>query len=188
MKQSELAAINDELNALDWDPPLRRGGAELSADGQYRYRLWRGVGGVNPERTVAFVMLNPSTADAMLDDPTIRKCMGFARRWDFGRIEVVNLFAWRATNPKDLPTVADPVGAENNRTIVERCLAADWVIAAWGTDKFAQARAREVTRTLTCNGIHLRCLKTSKDGHPWHPLYVPYETMPITYALGGMTP
>jgi hypothetical protein len=157
-------------------------GAVLSFDGRYRYRLWRAweSGALS---SVVFLMLNPSTADADVDDPTIRKCIGFAKRWSFRRLEVVNLFAWRATNPKEVLRVEEPVGRENDQTILERCLAAEWVIAAWGSEKFAVQRARLVTASLTGAGIHLRCLRKSKDGHPWHPLYVPYGTMPITYAL-----
>lgn len=156
-------------------------GAVLSADERYRYRLWREVGGTALQ-SVVFVMLNPSTADARRDDPTIRKCIGFARGWGARRLEVVNLFAWRATNPKELPHVDEPIGRENDQTIMERAIAAEWVICAWGSNKFAQRRAREVTAMLTAAGIHLRCLRKSNDGHPWHPLYVPYATMPITYA------
>ena len=181
MKQQPLADINTELNALDWDPPLRNfGGATLSLDERYRYRLWRTVG--PGARSVTWVMLNPSTADASQDDPTIRKCKEFTRRWGFDRMEVVNLFAWRATNPKELPKVDEPIGLENNETILARALASEWVIAAWGSDKFAVQRARTVTRMLTGAGVHLRCLRKSKDGHPYHPLYLPYGSMPITYA------
>ena len=158
-------------------------GAVLSADGKYRYRLWRTIG-PGPMGTVVFVMLNPSTSDASADDPTICKCRGYARSWGFQRLEVVNLFAWRATNPKELPEVDDPIGPENDRAILGRCTGAEWVIAAWGSDKFATARARDVTRMLTGAGIYLRCLRRSKDGNPWHPLYVPYG-MPITYAEVG---
>lgn len=154
-------------------------GAVLSADGRYRYRLWRELGD-GPMGTVVFVMLNPSTADAEKDDPTIRKCKGFARQWGFRRLEVVNLFAWRATNPKELPKVDEPIGLENDRTIDERCIAAEWVICAWGSDKFGQRRAREVVARLRRLDIHLRCLrKSTTDGPPWHPLYVPYG-MPIS--------
>lgn len=154
-------------------------GAQLSVDGLYRYRLWREVGG-RAMNVVVFVMLNPSTADGEKDDQTIRKCKEFARQWGFRRLEVVNLFAWRATNPKELPKVADPIGSENDRMIEERCLAADWVICAWGSDRFAARRAQEVTRILRRLNIELRCLRKSKDGNPWHPLYVPYG-MPIGF-------
>lgn len=156
-------------------------GAILSADERYRYRLWRSWG-YSPGSTVAFIMLNPSTADASTDDPTIRKCIGFAKRWGFNRVEVVNLFAWRATNPKELPHVIEPVGRENDQVILERALAAEWVVCAWGADRFALSRALAVRRMLTGAGIHLRCLRKTQGGRPWHPLYMPYATMPITYA------
>ena len=146
-------------------------GATLSDCERYRYHLWRrfGEGG-----TVAFVMLNPSTADATADDPTIRKCIGFAKRWGYGRVDVVNLFAWRATNPKELPNVLEPVGAKNNSHIFAVCRCADLVVFAWGSDKFARQRARQVRALLANVGTPTKALRLSKDGNPWHPLYVPY--------------
>jgi hypothetical protein len=147
-------------------------GATLSPCGRYRYRLWRQWDASKP--TVAFVMLNPSTADANQDDPTIRKCIGFAKRWDYGRVEVVNLFAWRATNPKELPKAAEPIGPDNIAHIVGVCTDARMVVAAWGSDKFATRRARDVSRALDDLGVKLHALKISGEGKPWHPLYVPY--------------
>jgi hypothetical protein len=175
--QPSLVGLNAELNALEWDPPLARGGATLSQDGRYRYRLWRtfGTGG-----TLCFVMLNPSTADASADDPTIRKCLGFARRLGFGGIDVVNLFAWRATDPGDLPHVTEPIGAENDDWIVDRCKAADLVVAAWGATKLpnrmVERRACEVRRLLSSAGVTLQCLGCSQEGAPRHPLMLAYAT------------
>lgn len=152
-------------------------GAVLSADGCYRYRLWRQWGDA---RTVVFVMLNPSTADATADDPTIRKCVGFAKRLGFGRLEVVNLFAWRATNPRMLSRAAEPVGCENDQTILERCLAADLVIAAWGAtqgvDQLVTRRIHVVQSILRSAGVTAMCLGQSKAGRPRHPLMLSYET------------
>lgn len=178
-RQSELAEINAELNALAWDPPLRNfGGATLSADKRYRYRLWRTIG--SGSRTILFVMLNPSTADASVDDPTIRKCRGFAQRLGFDRIEVVNLFAWRATDPKELPKAVEPVGRENDQTILERALAAQLVIAAWGATEFKNGmvtrRAREVRQLLTGAGVTVQCLGRAQNGEPRHPLMLAYAT------------
>lgn len=175
--EPELEAINAELNLLDWDPPLQRSGASISADGRYRYRLWRAWA---TGKTILFVMLNPSTADARDDDPTIRKCVGFAKRLGFARLEVVNLFAWRATDPRDLPRASDPIGVENDHTILERSLAADLVIAAWGAtklpDRMIERRVRSVQSTLRSAGCSPMCLGRSKDGHPRHPLMLAYET------------
>jgi hypothetical protein len=175
--QENLALINDELNALDWDPPLARSGATISADGKYRYRLWRSWAN---GKSLVFVMLNPSTADAREDDPTIRKCLGFAKRLGYGRLEVVNLFAWRATDPRELSKVAEPIGLENDQMILERCSAADLVIAAWGATKgvnrLVERRIREVSSLFRSAGVAPSCLGRSKDGQPRHPLMLAYDT------------
>jgi len=97
----------------------------------FRYRLSRTWDREGP--VVAFVMLNPSTADAEVLDPTVRRCVGFARAWEFGSLEVVNLFAFRATDPRDLLLAAAPVGPDNDQAIVDAASAADRVVAAWGT-------------------------------------------------------
>src|SRR4051812_17109287 len=113
--------------------PLSQRGALLSDDGLYRYRLWRIWEELAP--VMVWVMLNPSTADADVDDPSIRKCVGFAKANGCGGIIVVNLFAWRATDPKELRAVADPVGPENDahiRWAVKAPLLAT-VVAGWGT-------------------------------------------------------
>ena len=103
--------------------------AEISECGQYRYRLSRRWG---PGLPTLFIMLNPSTADAEIDDPTIRRCMGFAKSWGRDGIEVVNLFAFQATSPKDMQTAADPVGPENEVHVEEAVAECFEVICAWG--------------------------------------------------------
>src|SRR5437588_2477108 len=97
------------------EPACSRGSAVFSPDGRYRYLLTRRLG--RSRRVATFIMLNPSTADAINNDPTIRKCVGFARRWGCGLLQVVNLFALRATEPRVLRAAADPVGPENSRWI-----------------------------------------------------------------------
>ncbi|TME62616.1 MAG: DUF1643 domain-containing protein [Chloroflexi bacterium] len=136
-------------------------GATFSADRRYRYRLWRRWDGARP--VVAFVMLNPSTADARRDDPTIRRCIGFAKSWGFGGVEVVNLFAYRATDPGELRRVADPVGVDNDRHIRRAIARADLVVLAWG--------ARAGSRRLL-NLPQARCLGLTRAGQPRHPLYL----------------
>ena len=113
-----------------------RGGATFSADRRYRYRLWREWD--RSRAVVAFVMLNPSTADASRDDPTIRRCIGFARAWGFGGVEVANLFALRATDPRHLRGVPDPVGPRNARSLKLALAHASLVVVAWGADPFAR--------------------------------------------------
>lgn len=153
-------------------------GALLSDDGRYRYRLWRLWDDLAPVMT--WVMLNPSTADADVDDPTIRKCIGFAKAHHYGGIIVVNLFAWRATDPKELPTVADPVGPDNDRHILWACTAPLLlsVVAGWGSNKFAaKQRAGRVKMLIQSQARRdIKCFRRSESGHPWHPLYLPYSS------------
>jgi len=130
------------------------------------------------EGTVLFVMLNPSTATEEVSDPTIRRCEGFAQRWGYARLEVVNLFSHRATRPKDLSRKHD---ARDDRVIREAVGRADRVVAAWGING-AGARARAVLAMLgACD-----CLGVTKDGHPRHPLYLRADTAPRRYR-GAMT-
>ncbi len=147
-------------------------GAEMSEDGRYRYWLSRRLS--MGERAVAFVGLNPSTADATKDDPTIRKCVGFAQRWGFDWLYMVNLHAYRSTDPKALATLDDltavgPVNQESLKWVGQK---AELVIAAWGQNKL-NCYARDLATTVL-RLPHCRALKLTKDGHPWHPLYVPY--------------
>lgn len=145
-----------------------RSDAVLSDDGVYRYLLSR-TWDEGTER-LGFVMLNPSTADAELDDPTIRRCMSFARRQSFGGIVVVNLFAFRATSPKDMLAAADPVGPENDDWLVEVARGRT-MVAAWGATP-TQGRAAIVAEMLTSSARTLQALGTTSAGHPRHPLYV----------------
>lgn len=152
--------------------------ALLSDDGRYRYwlrRRWAGHDGVGINyRLVTFVMLNPSTADAELDDPTIRRCTGFARSWGYDGLIVVNLYALRSTDPKGLWAAQDPVGPRNDGNL---CAAALWahrddtpIVAAWG----ANARPDRVAEVLALPHMdRLTCLGVTKDGAPRHPLYLP---------------
>jgi hypothetical protein len=115
-------------------------------------------------------MLNPSKATAELDDPTIRRCLGFAKREVCTSLTVVNLFALRSTDPKALLKAEDPVGIENDHHIQEQVLkhSTGWIIAAWGAHPMAIKRAQHVIPML--GDVH--CLGTTKNGSPRHPLYV----------------
>jgi len=148
--------------------------AEISPCGQYRYwllRVWD-----RSLRTLPIVMLNPSTADADNDDPTIRRCMAFAKREGFGGIRVVNLFAFRATSPDDMKAAADPFGPEGNAVLGEIFMVAGMtdmsVLAAWGAHGSHMGRAEMIKTSAKGWGANLVCLGTTKDGHPRHPLYV----------------
>lgn len=151
-----------------------RADAILSEDGRYRYLLTRDWG--DGEGRLTFVMLNPSTADATQDDPTIRRCLGFARSAGFSGIAVLNLYAMRATDPRELRHAIDPVGPENDATLRS---AFAWaaerkspIVAAWGTHGDRE-RVRRVKELLGRNDV--RHLGLTKDGAPRHPLYVPAD-------------
>lgn len=145
-------------------------GAWISDCGKYRYTLTR----VWEERLphVAFVMLNPSTADAEQDDPTIRKCIGFAKRWGYGGLTVLNLYAYRSTDPRQLKKVWDPVGPENHflTDVLQGCAR---VVLAWGAN--GGERGQRMMKAIA--GVHpqVYAFKFTKDGHPEHPLYQPYD-------------
>lgn len=140
--------------------------AVVSDEGRYRYRLGRErEGGTG---TVAFIMLNPSTADGTKDDPTIRRCMGFAASWGHRRLDVVNLFAFRSTDPTVLKHETHFIGPANTEHIQSVLSAAEVRVAAWG----AQPVAEEAARTILGSRTDLTCLGTTKSGAPRHPLYV----------------
>lgn len=141
-------------------------GAIISPCGLYRYRLWRRWG---EGKSAVFIMLNPSTADAEKDDATIRRCIGFANRESCGGLVVVNLFAFRATQPKDMKAAADPIGPENDAHLgdVVWSSQAGPIIAAWGNHGTLSGRAFAVAHRF---GEVLQCLGTTKEGQPIHPL------------------
>ena len=164
--------------------------ADISPCGRYRYLLereWRGThdpkhwrwfgakDGTGAElgepQSVMFIMLNPSTADGNVDDPTIRRCVGFAKAWRYEAISVVNLFAYRATKPKDLFAAGDAIHGPRNQEVIERAACrAGLIIAAWGSHG-AWGEQDEIV----CGWLHNRpiyALGLTKDGHPRHPLYL----------------
>lgn len=139
----------------------------------FRYRLSR-VWGPGPR--VNFCMLNPSTADAFVLDPTVRRCVGFAKAWGMGACEITNAFALRSTDPRGLQRVPDPVGPGNDEAIVAAGRAADVVVVAWGVHATWTGRDHAVAALLASAGVTTHCLRTTKDGHPGHPLYVPADS------------
>lgn len=147
--------------------------AIISECGAYRYFLQRQALALKPERgTALFCMLNPSTADATADDPTIRRCRGFAESWRCNGFAVVNLYALRSTDPKALNTHADPVGPENDDWL--RRVAREYgdVVCAWGANA-NPGREIEAAEIFRRAGARLFCFGTTKDGAPRHPLYIP---------------
>ncbi|MCT7983108.1 DUF1643 domain-containing protein [Laspinema sp. A4] len=144
----------------------------------YRYSLWR-EWDPNASR-VAFVMLNPSRADATNDDPTVRRCISFAQSWGYGSLEVVNLFAYRASKPAELKKVRDPIGLENDYYLEKAIKSADKLIVAWGNNGMFKNRCREVLDCLT-SFDELYCLGITQRGYPRHPLYVKGNIKPVFY-------
>lgn len=143
---------------------------------RYRYlltRTWAPDG-----RRALFVMLNPSTATEMQNDPTVERCERRARALGFGAFRVTNIFAFRATDPREMRAAADPVGAGNDAAIVGSASWADLIVCAWGTHGAHLHRGPEVARLLRATGRPLHHLGLSKDGHPRHPLYIGYGRQP----------
>ena len=153
--------------------------AVFDETGQYRYALRREFG---DGPIVTFIMLNPSKADAERNDNTVTRCLGFARHWGFGTLQVVNLFAYRATDSSELHGVADPIGPDNDRHILEACVPAGQIICAWGAHPLAPVRARAVVAQLQAHQYPLYCLEVTQDGWPRHPLYVRSKTLPLLWA------
>jgi len=148
--------------------------AAFSRCGRYRYALWRRWGEGDE---VLFVMLNPSTADAERDDPTIRRCIGLARAWGFSGVRVANLFAWRATDPRDLRRADAPVGPANDRWLRRLQADAALTVAAWGVHGRWQGRDRALLRRLG----DLQVLGLTREGLPRHPLYVRNDALPLPW-------
>lgn len=126
-----------------------------------------------------FIGLNPSTADEVNDDPTVRRCIRFAQRWGYGALCMTNIFAYRATDPNVMKTQADPVGKLNDRYLKSAAHQAGIVVAAWGTHGAHEDREEKVLGLLRGK---LSCLGTTKAGHPRHPLYLRADTVPQPWA------
>lgn len=162
-------------------------GAILSPDGVHRYRLWDIWD--SDLAPVAFVMLNPSTADATRDDPTIRKCRGFAYRWGCGGFVVVNLFAYRATDPADLlrdGVLWDIVGPDADAHIRAALAVCDPVILAWGAHGASRYHAERVREVLALVRDHApECLGLTAGGQPCHPLMLSYKTPRVPFVASN---
>jgi hypothetical protein len=153
-------------------------GADI--EGPYRYRLWREWGPASMG-SCCFVMLNPSTADAQHDDPTIRRCISFATRWGYGRLDVVNLYALRATKPIELRRHSDPIGPRGDVAIEEAVRGARLVVAAWGVHGTERRHASVADALRRMGGVSV--LGLTKAGRPKHPLYVAGITRPQPWPL-----
>lgn len=159
--------------------------ALISKDKRYRYKLGRAWDSELPP--LVWIMLNPSTADAKEDDATVRKCIGFSRLWGFGSLTIVNLFAYRATSPRDLQYADDPVGFFNDghiSSVVGSCTGP--VVAAWGTQPDAPNFMLRVRKVVNLPGVEERqldCVGTNRDRTPRHPLMLPYSSNKIPWRI-----
>jgi hypothetical protein len=156
-------------------------GAIFSEDRRHRYTLERFIPDVGRGETVLFVCLNPSTADEVRDDPTVRRCIGYAKRWGFSRLVVCNIFALRSTDPRALYHDPDPIGEDNDRHLLEETIQADRIVAAWGAHGGHQLRGAAVLQMLLELKRDVHLLGQTKDGHPRHPLYLRADTEPMLF-------
>jgi hypothetical protein len=147
--------------------------AAFSPCRRYRYALCRQWD--NTKATVLFIGLNPSTADEENDDPTLVRCINFAKSWGYGGVCMANLFAYRATKPKDLLARKRVIGKDNNDWLLDLAKDADKVIAAWGNDGRYLSRSTQVKKLIE----PLHCLKLNKSGEPAHPLYLKADLTPF---------
>lgn len=146
---------------------------------RYRYALTRTW---DPDgKRVLFIMLNPSKATEVQNDPTVERCERRARALGFGAFRVTNIFAWRETDPHKMRKAADPVGQANDAQIMEGVTWADQVIAAWGTHGAHLGRGPALEKVLRQCGKPLYVLGLSKNGHPKHPLYISYSQQPVLW-------
>ncbi len=151
--------------------PLQQAGATII--GAYRYTLWRAWDEMRPR--VCFVLLNPSTADATRDDPTLRRCIGFARSWGAcGSVEIVNLFAYRTADPAMLRKAAHPVGPDNDTYLKNAARRASRIVLGWGARGTLLGRDLAVLELLAAYPLY--CLRLTRERHPEHPLYIPGDT------------
>ncbi|MCM2562820.1 DUF1643 domain-containing protein [Lutimaribacter sp. EGI FJ00015] len=149
---------------------------------RYRYLLTRVWDDAAPR--ALFVMLNPSTATEVQNDPTVERCERRARALGFGAFRVANIFAWRDTDPKKMRAAADPVGPENDKAIAESCPWADRIIAAWGAHGAHLDRGTQVEALLRETGRAVHHLGLTRAGHPRHPLYIAYSEQPQLWLPG----
>lgn len=154
--------------------------AAISPCGQYRYWLSR-EWAPSDRMPLMWIMLNPSTADAEIDDPTIRRCIAFSKEWGYGSMRVGNLFAFRATNPRDLFDAPDPVGPQNAYHLNRSASTSAAIVCAWGGHWMASnGIAKDILRRIVQPG-GLWCLGRTKSGAPRHPLYVKSSTPLVEY-------
>jgi hypothetical protein len=152
---------------------------DFSEDRTYRYTLWR-QWGCTLNNYVQFIGLNPSTADETKNDPTVRRCINYAKAWGYGGMCMTNLFAFRATDPADMKVAVNPVGPLNDSLLLAVSGGTNLVMACWGTHGAFQGREQAVLRLLAHRPLH--CLKITANGHPSHPLYLKKDLAPVHFV------
>jgi len=158
--------------------PFPGSSAVFSDDMIYRYsltRAWNQTGG-----RCVFIGLNPSTADEIKNDNTVRLCIGFAKSWGYGALTMLNAFAFRSTYPRDLYKIDDPIGPDNDKWILDEIKNANLVVAAWGVHGKYLDRHNKLIALVP----FLHCIGITKDGFPRHPLYSRKDTKPVIFNKG----
>jgi len=151
---------------------------------EYRYTLWRQwrQSILDDIKCCMFICLNPSTADETNDDPTMRRCMGFAKKWGMDAMIVTNIFAFRSTDPKKMLAHPDPVGPDNDYHIIASAIGAQFVIAAWGNHGLHRRRYAQVLDILNSFDCPVYCLGVTGKAQPKHPLYLRTEAPRLAYG------
>lgn len=163
---------------------MQSSSAVISDCGRYRYELrrgWQDLLSYDPKWTVLWLMLNPSTADAEKDDPTIRKCIAFSKSWGYSGLVVANAYACRSPYPGTLKRVLDPIGPDNDATLVRLISQSGITVVGWGKGCDPR-RAKEVAGLAAKAGPQLLCLGVNSDGSPKHPLYLKGDTKLVPWA------
>lgn len=167
-----LAECSAPGSRLVAPPPGIRCNAVFSADRRFRYALWRTWDIARP--AVMFVGLNPSQANEVNDDPTLRRCVGFAKAWGYGGVALTNLFGFVATDPAHMLATPDPIGEDNDWWLAGLSAALPLTVAAWGNAGTHRARAAQARPLL--QSLHV--LRLNRSGQPAHPLYLPASLTP----------
>lgn len=154
-------------------------GADFSTDRVHRYALWRTWD--KSKEIAMFIGLNPSTADEVKNDPTVSRCINYAKQWGFGGMIMSNIFAYRATDPKVMKNAEDPVGPENDQWLLKSAKEVSLIMAVWGNHGEFLGRGKAVLSLF--DGIELHCLTMNKTGHPKHPLYCSGSLKPVLIGL-----
>jgi len=151
--------------------------ATFSKRRRYRYTLWRIWGNRLHLSYVVFIGLNPSTATETKNDPTVSRCIKYTADWGYSGLCMLNIFAFRATDPKVMKAAKFPIGAKNDEYLIKTCKGAEIVVAAWGNHGSFMDRGNKVKKMLP----DLHYLRLTKQGNPWHPLYLPKDLKPIRW-------